>query len=230
MKRKLLLSVCALSLLGAVAVADEAIFPTLPHAAFNYIPFANVNGTMHQVFDRALFAGAGMPVRIEALGFAPNNGLAGQTLNTPLSINLGLTDRVPGQSAPTGLDVPVAGGGGAPNALGAVSTFYNNPAYSYTVVSGGAANFEMVVVGTPFVFDPAQGHNLLVEINANGPPSFFSVSRAAGSAESSRSYVGGTYTGASPTTATRMLFRYTPIPEPASLVLLGLAGLLIRRR
>ncbi len=230
MGRKLAVCLCAVGLLVGTAQADVKVFPTLPHAAFNYIPFSNGACTMHQVFNASLFSNAtgGLPAIIESIGFAPNSTLAGQQIAQPVMINLGYTDRVPGQASPVGLSVPVAGGGGAPNAVGPVSTFYNNPNFAYTVISGGPENFELKFTGTPFVYDPAVG-NLLVEIVTTGPASVFSVSRAAGSAEASRSYVGGTWTGESPTTATRMQFTFTPIPEPASVLLLGLIALARRR-
>lgn len=229
MKHKLWVCLCAVTLLAASASAD--VFPTGAHAAFNFIPFANGAGTMHQVFNATLFSNAmppGYVAQIESIAFAPNNGLAGQQINQPVQINLGYTNRVPGQASPTGLSVPVAGGGGAPNATGAMTTFFNNPNYSYTVISGGPNNFEMKFTGTPFIYDPSQG-NLLFEIVTNATQSTWSVSRAAGSAEASRSYVGGSFNGESPTTATRMDITFTAIPEPASVLLLGALALLRRR-
>ncbi len=229
MKQKLWVCLCAATLLAVPASAN--VFPTAAHAAFNYIPFANGACTMHQVFDANLFANAMPPgylAKIESIAFAPNTTLAGQQIAQPVQINLGYTNRVGGQASPAGLSTPVAGGGGAPNAIGAMTTFFNDPNYSYTVVSGGANNFEMKFTGTPFIYDPSQG-NLLFEIVTPATQAVFSVSRCAGSAEGSRSYIGGTWTGESPTTATRMDIVFTPVPEPTSLLLLG-AAVLLRRR
>jgi hypothetical protein len=210
-KRQVSVCLCALVVLAASAAADVIVFPTGAHAAFNYIPFANPNGVMHEVFDRALFSSlnGGQPVRIEAIAFAPNTSHAGFQYSSPLAIRLGLTDRLPGVgSGSGGLSIPDPGGNGVPNVVGAMTTFFEDPSYTYTVVSGGSENFEMIIAGTPFVYDPAQ-YNLLVEIVANGAANSYSVSRAAGSAEASRAYVGGSYTGEGVTSATRMQFTYS---------------------
>jgi hypothetical protein len=209
-KRQLLICLCAAGVLTAGAVADEIVFPTIAHAAFNNIPFGNPNGVMHEVFDRAVFSnlGNGQPVRIEAIAFAPNT-TPGVRWVSPLTIRLGLTDRIPGVgSGSGGLSVPAPGGGGAPNALGDMTIFYDNADFSYTVISGGPDNFEMIVTGTAFLYDPSQ-HNLLVEIVSNGTANSLAVSRAGASTEASRSCTGTTYNGEFATNATRMQFTYT---------------------
>jgi hypothetical protein len=217
MMRKLAGSVapCLGLVLAAGAAAD--VFPTSPHAAFNFIPFGSGSATagpcvQHQVIASSLFAAAsgGQPVTITSIGFAPNNALANQTHDLgSTTIRLGYTTRVGGAASPTGLSIPSPSGGGEPNAAGAMSLFYDNPTHTYTVIAGGTANFEMALAGTPFVYDPAQG-NLLVEIVSANLNTTFSVSRSAGSVESSRAYTGGRFAAAeSPTTATRMDFIFT---------------------
>jgi hypothetical protein len=203
---------------ASFASADVSVFPTLAHAAHNFIPFSPGtaatpvnNSTMHQVFASTLFSNVsgGLPVTITELGFAPN--LAGNYLSD-VTIRMGYTNAVPGVgSASGGLAIPTAGGGGAPNANGAMTTFYSNPAHMATLSGSSTTNFELGFTGA-FVYDPALG-NLLVEIVSVCDlltSADLAVSRSAGSAEASRSYSTTRFAPAeSPTTATRMEFTYT---------------------
>jgi hypothetical protein len=229
MKKVVLLGL--MSCLVMAASASAVVLPTGPHAFFNFIPFGSNDATMHQVFDKQLFADliGGQPLaRIDSIGFAPNNTLAGRTFNQPVAIRLGTTTRVPGVGSPAGLSVPDPGGGGTPNASGPMTDFFVDPNWQYTVIAGGSENFEMVFAGTPFFYDPST-ENLLVEIVTNGPD--LSVSRTAGSPEASRAFNTARFgAGESPTTATRMDFTVVGVPEPASLLLLALGAVLIRRR
>jgi len=198
--------VAAALVLCAGAAAD--VFPTLPHAANNVIPFSAAY-THHQVIDRALFSNAtgGLPARINSIAFAPGANI---TYSANLTVRLGYTAAIPGQAAASGgLQGPVLGGGGSPNASGAMTDFYVNPAYSETFTGSATGNFQMVLLGTPFDYDPTQG-NLLVEIVVVSPVGSLSVSRAAGSTESSRAYT-LTAPTASPTTALWMDFRFDPV-------------------
>ncbi len=213
-----LFSLTAVAALTAAA-SGQTVFPTGPHAAFNFIPFGSaplpatgltLSPVQHQVFLGSLFGTA--PVEITKIGFAPNNLLAGTVHDLgDVTIRLGYTTRTPGVVPPGGLDVPASGGGGAPNATGAMTDFFSAANFMYTVIAGGSANFEMEFTGTPFVYDPAQG-NLLVEIVcADTLDNSMSVSRAAGSTESSRSFADTRFGAqASSTTATRMNFTFGP--------------------
>ena len=203
---------------ASFAVADVSVFPTGPHAAHNFIPLAPGtaaapvnNSTMHQVFASSLFASAsgGLPVQISDISFAPN--LAG-TYTSNVTIRLGYTNAIPGQgSAGGGLAIPTAGGGGTPNATGAMTTFFSNPTYVAVLTGSSTTNFEVHFPGN-FVYNPALG-NLLVEVVCTADLTGnvdLAVSRAAGSTESSRSYVTDRFGSAeSPTTASRMQFTYT---------------------
>lgn len=216
-RRKAGLWVCALTwFLAAAAVSAEVqVFPTLPHSNWNVMPFGQGGGVTHQVFDRTLFSNAtgGLPARIDSIAFSTWENQAGQFHSFPVAIRLGLTARIPGQNSPTGLSVPLLGGGGAPNAVGEMTTFYSNPNFSITTGAGGPTSFELVFIGTPFVYDPSQ-HNLLVEVVANGtfPSNPLNVSRTAGGPESSRSVIGNNFTVEQPGFAARMQFTFTINP------------------
>jgi hypothetical protein len=185
--------------------------------------------TMHQVFAASLFGGGA--VNINSIGFAP--GANGAISLGQVTINIGYTTAIPGvASGAGGLVVPTQGGGG--NNLGAMTQFYTNAATNFNIAAFSTANFsEMVFVGTPFVYDPNIA-NLLVEIIVpDSANTTVGVSRAAGSAESSRAFAGTAFgTAESPTTASRMDFDFTPVPEPGTFIALGggLALLFLSRR
>jgi hypothetical protein len=216
--------------------AQATVFPTTAHAANNFIPFgANQTITMHQVFASSLFSNAtgGLPANITAIGFAHSvNG----SYTANITVNLGYTNRIPGvASGAGGLSIPTAGGGGGPNALGAMTTFYQNPAYTqtFTGATTNGTNFSQFVLPGTFIYNPANG-NLLVEIvSITGATLDQAVSRTSGSAESSRAYTSTRFAPAeSPTTATRMDFTFQAVPEPGTMIALGagLAAIAARRR
>lgn len=232
--------VALFAVLCAGSIAQATVFPTTPHAASNFIPFSpgtaatpTNNSTMHQVFASSLFSTAtgGLPAQITGIGFAPGvNGV----YNGSVTISLGYTNAIPGVgSGAGGLAIPTAGGGGTPNANGAVTTYFSNPAYTINITNQGANNFGELVFPGNFVYNPALG-NLLVELVVSstfGNTIDLSVSRSAGSAESSRAYTTTRFAPAeSFTTATRMDFTFTAVPSPSSLALLGLGGLVAMRR
>ncbi len=207
--------VAALAALAGSASAQVLVLPTTGGANSNFIPFGTgtaavpVNdSTMHQVFRADLFGAT--PIEITQIAFSP--GVAGSYVGN-VTISLGYTSRTPFVAPPVGLDIPVAGGGGTPNATGAMTTFYSNPAHAATItLFGHEAWTEFTFPGT-FVYDPAQG-NLLVEIVVSatfGQSLDLHVSRAAGSAESTRAFATTRFGNqTSTTTATRMQFTYQP--------------------
>src|SRR6185369_15517532 len=98
--------------------------------------------------------------------------------------------RFAGLAAPTGLSVPTAGGGGAPNAYGPVSNFFSNANFQQSLTSNNPENFELAFGNTTgFVYFPLIG-NLLMETNAVAIAGSgnIGVSRADGSSNSSWAY------------------------------------------
>ena len=216
--KRTLVALGGLAAVAAVAglASAQVVFPTNAHAAFNFIPFAAGNTVMHQVFNSTLFSNAtgGLPAEITQIAFAVNTTNQGQTVNLgQVTLNLGYTARQTNAAPPTGLDIPT--GGGAPNASGAMTEFYNASTTVVVNTSGTAAFDSFVLNGTPFVYDPQLG-NLLVEIvvPTGAAASTFSVSRAAGSADATRSFstvTFGAVPGAAAGTATRMQFTFTAV-------------------
>jgi hypothetical protein len=159
------LGACAalLALAGAVSAQTQVrVFPTAPLAVVpNNVPWGvgvPAGVTMHQVFDRALFAGAtqGAPARIERLTFS------GQ-VSGHVTLRLGYTQAIPGAPAcgGGGLAIPDPAGGGAPNASGPVHTFFDGDVTNWGT---GPSELAMIYDGAPVVYDPALG-NLLVEVH-----------------------------------------------------------------
>ncbi len=214
MRYRLVASAMVVAALAGSAVGQQVVFPTLAHVTGNSIPFGNLNSVHHQVFAAGLFTpllGGLDAIQIEEIAFSPvSASTIGQTWIQQIEVNMGYSDKVPGAAAPTGLEVPSTGN----NPSGPMTLFFTDPAFETTVLVHDPNSWAMRFVGTPFVYDPTQG-NLLVEIRTDGARNpqggLLFVSRAAGSGESSRSYEGGNFTGASPTTALRMQITYTPV-------------------
>lgn len=138
------------------------VLPTFPDLYPIDFPYRAGSTVDHQLHHRAtiapLGAGGSGKVAIQGIAYAPSDDghVAGD-----VTVRMGHSARVPGLNAPAGLDVPAAGGGGAPNALGAMSTFYSK-GFDQVFTGASASNFQMLLHQTPFVFDPAVG-NLLIE-------------------------------------------------------------------
>jgi hypothetical protein len=211
LNRTTVLAAAATAALSAAAATAE-VFPPLNHSAYNVIP-VGLAATHHQVFASTLFsdATAGRPALITAIALAP--GLAGG-YSADITVRMGYTNAVPGAAASAGgLQGPVAGGGGAPNAVGPMTDFFADPTYTRTFTTASPSNFQMTFEGTPFEYDPALG-NLLVEIVVVDPdPTTMNVSRAVGGNQSSRAYTVTTPVP-DPTSALRVEFEFTAVPLP----------------
>jgi hypothetical protein len=205
---------------SAVAQFNE-VFPSAPHAANNFIPFGIgttaapiENCTQHQVFLSTLFTNvAGQtPVTIEKISFAP--GVNGTYFGN-IVVRLGYTSAIPGvSSAGGGLAVPTPGGGGTPNASGAMHDFFSDANYTLVTTNQSNANFQMELVGAPFTYDPAVG-NLLVEIVSIADRGMggidLTASRHGLSTESSRAYSSLRFGSTeSFSNGTRMRFTFSP--------------------
>jgi hypothetical protein len=208
------------------------VFPTTGHFANNFIPFGaggvGFTPTTHQVFASSLFAGlfGGQPVRITGMAFAP--GVDGAFNLGQVDINIGYTNAIPGVlSGAGGLVIPTPGGGG--NNVGAMSSFFSGNA-AFNFAAQGPNNFQMGFTGL-FDYDPSQG-NLLVEFIVPGTSNItLTVSRAAGSAESSRAIASSRFGDQElPTQAARIQFTTAPVPEPGTFAALGLGALALMRR
>lgn len=206
--------------IAAVALASVANAqvrrPSGDHLFFNFIPFGGSGQvcTQHQVFDASLWSG---PMEISALGFSANPALNGQQYESDIVIKLGYTNKIPGQSPPTGLDSDLT-----QNPNGAMTEVFN-ARVSETIVGTGSEDFSFILrFHTPWCYDPSQG-NLLVEIFSGFVSGAdLSVSRTAGSAESSRAYNSTRFgNAASPTTATRMDFYEGPCQTDPTIETVG---------
>ena len=224
MRRDLFLAASvAPALMLCASASAQIVFPTTGHANSNFIPFGSGTTTMHEVFDARLFVAnlGGQPIaQINRIAFSP--GVTGTFNLGAVELNIGYTNVAPGFLA-----LPSAG----TNPSSPLTSFFSDPNYSITVTMSGSEEWtEMILSGT-FNYDPTLG-NLLVEIIIpNAGNTSLHVSRAAGSAEASRAFNSSRFgNSASNTTATRMQFTFIGVPAPGTLVLLGLAGLAVRRR
>lgn len=192
------------------------VLPTFSELDQIQYPYGSSIAVDHQVHHRAtlapLGAGGSGKVAIQGIAYAPcgDGHAAGD-----VTVRMGYSARVPGLKPPEGLDVPAAGGGGAPNAVGAMSTFYSKR-FDQVFTGASRDNFQMLLHQTPFVFDPAVG-NLLIETPGTnlgmavwGVPSLFAQVPLA---EADRATLGGYWGTRKSLGASTIKFFTTPVSE-----------------
>lgn len=229
-RRSILLGIATLFLpILASARADLYIAPLAQASsegnANNGFPLL-LNGGIHyqQVFGASEFSSAGSPLLITALSFR-QDGALNLPFNTTLSsvmIQLTTTSK-----AVDGLDTTFA------NNLGAdVTTVFNGSlslSSSNGVGPGGTRAFDLVITfQNSFLYDPSKGNLLLDIANANTGDSRTGASLDAqnttGDSISRIFALGAGSTVATTSDSIGLVTRFTAqsVPEPSSVVMLGL--------
>jgi hypothetical protein len=189
------------------------VMPMLAHGSSNIWPFSQTPGTtMHQVYASTLFGDltGNQPLTVEQIAFAPTGT---GTFTGSLVIRLGYTNAIPGAGpASGGLQVPDIGGGGSPNAIGAMHDFYNAHTV-FTPSNLDPNDFHFILPGSHFEYDPSQG-NLLLEWYITDLSGGIAISNAPGGPQASRAYHrhnGTTQTLTAQATRTEFVFRTGPL-------------------
>lgn len=220
-----LTAVFASSAFGALLVAPGA-WATTEGPTNNTFPFGSSAVRYQQVFAASEFASVGGPLIITAMRFR-RDGTAGSpfTDNITWDVTLSTTG-----AAPDAMNLTFA------NNIGAdvVTVFTGTQAFNASSTAGPPRDFEAPIVFTnPFTYNPANG-NLLWDVtrfstNVSHPMD------AVGVTGDSVSRLRATTTTATMGTADSVgiivQFEYSPVPEPATIAVLGIGALaLVRRR
>lgn len=188
------------------------VLPTWVHVGESPIPFRQGQALTHQVHHAGTIAPLGVEgggkVAIQGLGYAPTSNV--NPLKGQVTVRMGYSSRVPGEVPPVGVDIPAAGGGGAPNASGALQLFMDRT-MNVTFPSLDAQNFQLQLHQRPFVYDPAQG-NLLIETESTLLWSV-PVSITLASPEAMRAYRSTMGNVSDTGETTRVKFLTTPVVE-----------------
>ncbi len=128
---------------GATIVVPELPMTQIPNA----IPFGGMDDIRYQqVYDKTAFAG---PFMIEEIAYFPGRDIDYQA---SIEIRMALTDR-PVNGLMTDLDS---------NIFGSLTTVFDDSTYSQSLI---ALTPSLVFnLQSPFLFDPAEGKNLLLDI------------------------------------------------------------------
>lgn len=233
-------AVIVVTILGLVqpSYGDSIVIPnSLANTEGNSNIRFNPNVRFQQVHAASEFSSLSGFVSITQIAFRPDGqfgfAFAGST-NPFLQVNLSTTGR-----APDGLSTSFAANTGTNETVvynGAI-TFSSG----FTGPVGGPKDFDIIVNLTrPFIYDPAAG-NLLLDVRSGGElfgPSGFSTDLQISLGDGVSRVEGGinspTGSANSEAVVTRFTYDPTPVPEPATIALLGagLAGLgaAVRRR
>jgi hypothetical protein len=188
------------------ALADSMIAPNLPHYLFNEIPFS-INGRYQQVYDSSIFPS---PIYIESLAFSP---MESGTYSANIDIRLGYTKKEPGALS-TDLDS---------NVLGPLTSVFSNPTFSQSITAG-SETFSLVFdfSSSPFLLTPGS-RNLLLDIVISNGSIVVACSRFDYliSGFSSRAWNSSENGNNADDAGLRTLIGFTPVPEPATMLLLG---------
>jgi hypothetical protein len=238
-------------ILGYLVLASLCPAPTC-HAGFVVVPNAlrgadgnsgvvvSPRAHIQQVYASSQFSALGGPVSITQMSFRPDArlGSAFTATNPGLDVELSTTARSPGD-----LSTFFAQNIGADNTIVYRDAITFSSAFTGPT-DGRPKNFDITInFTTPFYYNPATG-NLLVDFGSQGPlfgqesipidavqgsGTFGVVSSIAGNIDS--------ISGIPSTAGFVTRFTFTSVPEPASLVSLGLglglvgvAGLTLRTR
>jgi PEP-CTERM motif len=205
---------------------DTVVLPDTPHDRWDVIPFSERSGDGHyqQVYDSSLFSSK---VSIESIAFSLEFS---RDYSADVTVQLGYTS-----TSINSFALPLSG-----NVTSPLTTVYANPNL-FEHVAGGSEAFGLTFdfSSSPFVYDPANGENLLLDISIknkdeyqNGSETGVSMIPSVASTLTARGYEMQGFTGINLWGA-RTQFGFSSVPEPSTFVLLvglGAVGLVAAAR
>ena len=200
----------------------------------NSFPFGSASHRYQQIYGAEAFGDLPGPSELKQIAFRPNGANTGIissnlgkafsgvfSMSVHLSTSSDTPDNLPSTfDAAHGADKTMVVSGAA------LSSGFTGPA-------GGPKDFDIVLpLQSPFVYDPAAG-SLLMEVRIWGisgdTGGYFDVQEAQGDSVS-RSWAQDYNAGGGSRDTRGLVTQFTFVPEPATLALLGAAGLMLRRR